>query len=62
MLLHMLDTVTWWTLASAHRQLLPSSSAAVQGDAANAGQLTRAAVELAKNWRTDKYLRRLDVR
>ncbi len=27
-----------------------------------AGQLTRAAVELAKNWRTDKYLRRLDVR
>ena len=26
-----------------------------------AGQLTRAAVELAKNWRTDKYLRRLDV-
>ena len=28
----------------------------------SAGQLTRAAVELAKNWRTDKYLRRLDVR
>lgn len=27
----------------------------------NAGQLTRAAVELAKLWRTDKYLRRLDV-
>ena len=27
-----------------------------------AGQLTRAAVELAKLWRTDKYLRRLDVR
>ena len=25
------------------------------------GQLTRAAVELAKNWRTDKYLRKLDV-
>ena len=24
-------------------------------------QLTRAAVELAKNWRMDKYLRRLDV-
>ena len=28
----------------------------------NVGQLTRAAVELAKLWRTDKYLRRLDVR
>lgn len=27
----------------------------------NAGQLTRAAVELAKLWRTDKYLRNLDV-
>ena len=27
-----------------------------------AGQLTRAAVELAKLWRTDKFLRRLDVR
>ena len=27
-----------------------------------AGQLTRAAVELAKMWRMDKYLRRLDVR
>ena len=27
-----------------------------------AGQLTRAAVELAKLWRTDKYLRKLDVR
>ena len=26
------------------------------------GQLTRACVELAKNWRMDKYLRRLDVR
>jgi ATP-dependent HslUV protease, peptidase subunit HslV len=26
------------------------------------GQLTRAAVELAKAWRTDKFLRRLDVR
>lgn len=26
------------------------------------GQLTRAAVELAKMWRLDKYLRRLDVR
>ncbi len=26
-----------------------------------AGQLTRAAVELAKLWRTDKYLRKLDV-
>lgn len=26
-----------------------------------AGQLTRAAVELAKMWRMDKYLRRLDV-
>jgi 20S proteasome alpha/beta subunit len=26
------------------------------------GQLTRAAVELAKMWRMDKYLRRLDVR
>jgi ATP-dependent HslUV protease subunit HslV len=25
------------------------------------GQLTRAAVELAKMWRMDKYLRRLDV-
>ncbi len=25
------------------------------------GQLTRACVELAKNWRTDKYLRRLEV-
>lgn len=25
------------------------------------GQLTRAAVELAKQWRTDKYLRKLDV-
>lgn len=25
------------------------------------GQLTRAAVELAKNWRTDKYLRRLEA-
>ena len=25
------------------------------------GQLTRAAVELAKLWRTDKYLRKLDV-
>jgi ATP-dependent protease HslVU (ClpYQ) peptidase subunit len=25
------------------------------------GQLTRAAVELAKAWRTDKFLRRLDV-
>lgn len=25
------------------------------------GQLTRACVELAKNWRTDKYLRRLDA-
>ena len=30
-------------------------------DCASLGQLTRAAVELAKNWRTDKYLRRLDV-
>lgn len=28
---------------------------------AHAGQLSRAAVELAKLWRTDKYLRRLDV-
>ena len=27
-----------------------------------AGQLTRAAVELAKLWRNDKYLRKLDVR
>lgn len=27
----------------------------------NSGQLTRSAVELAKNWRTDKYLRRLDA-
>ena len=26
------------------------------------GQLTRACVELAKSWRTDKYLRRLEVR
>lgn len=26
------------------------------------GQLTRACVELAKAWRTDKYLRRLEVR
>lgn len=26
-----------------------------------AGQLTRAAVELAKLWRNDKYLRKLDV-
>ena len=26
------------------------------------GQLTRAAVELAKLWRNDKYLRKLDVR
>jgi ATP-dependent HslUV protease subunit HslV len=25
------------------------------------GQLTRACVELAKSWRTDKYLRRLEV-
>ena len=25
------------------------------------GQLTRACVELAKNWRLDKYLRRLDA-
>lgn len=25
------------------------------------GQLTRACVELAKNWRTDKYLRHLEV-
>lgn len=25
------------------------------------GQLTRACVELAKNWRSDKYLRRLEV-
>ena len=25
------------------------------------GQLTRAAVELAKDWRTDKYLRRLEA-
>ena len=30
-------------------------------DIFTAGQLTRAAVELAKLWRTDKYLRRLDV-
>ena len=28
---------------------------------AAAGQLTRAAVELAKSWRTDKFLRKLDV-
>lgn len=28
---------------------------------AHPGQLTRAAVELAKLWRTDKYLRRLDA-
>ena len=27
----------------------------------HAGNLTRAAVELAKDWRTDKYLRRLEV-
>lgn len=27
-----------------------------------AGQLTRACVELAKEWRTEKYLRRLEVR
>ena len=27
----------------------------------SAGQLSRAAVELAKLWRTDKYLRKLDV-
>lgn len=27
----------------------------------HSGQLTRAAVELAKQWRTDKYLRRLDA-
>jgi ATP-dependent HslUV protease, peptidase subunit HslV len=26
------------------------------------GQLTRACVELAKNWRSDKYLRKLEVR
>src|SRR5262249_27583424 len=26
------------------------------------GQLTRAAVELAKDWRTDRYLRRLEAR
>ena len=26
------------------------------------GQLTRACVELAKAWRSDKYLRRLEVR
>ena len=25
------------------------------------GQLTRAAVELAKDWRSDKYLRRLEL-
>lgn len=29
---------------------------------ASQGQLQRACVELAKNWRMDKYLRRLDVR
>jgi len=28
---------------------------------AHPGQLTRACVELAKNWRTDKYLRRLEA-
>ena len=28
----------------------------------NADQIVRAAVELAKLWRTDKFLRRLDVR
>jgi ATP-dependent HslUV protease, peptidase subunit HslV len=28
---------------------------------AHAGQLTRACVELAKDWRTDKYLRRLEA-
>ena len=27
----------------------------------HAGNLTRAAVELAKDWRTDKYLRRLEA-
>lgn len=27
----------------------------------HSGQLTRAAVELAKSWRTDKYLRRLEA-
>jgi ATP-dependent protease HslVU (ClpYQ) peptidase subunit len=27
-----------------------------------AGQVTRACVELAKEWRTDKYLRKLEVR
>ena len=27
----------------------------------HAGDLTRAAVELAKDWRTDKYLRRLEA-
>jgi ATP-dependent HslUV protease subunit HslV len=27
----------------------------------HAGQLTRAAVELAKDWRTDRYLRRLEA-
>ena len=28
---------------------------------ANPGQLTRAAIELAKDWRTDKYLRNLEA-
>jgi hypothetical protein len=35
---------------------------AMSNSAMVAGQLKRAAVELAKQWRLDKYLRRLDVR
>ena len=31
------------------------------GSTADAGNLPRAAVELAKDWRTDKYLRRLEA-
>ena len=46
-----------------HRNKCPPASRPLTGAlSALQGQLTRACVELAKNWRMDKYLRRLDVR
>lgn len=49
------------TCAICASQLFTDSYAG-ERPAHTAGQLTRAAVELAKLWRNDKYLRKLDVR
>ena len=62
-----------WSSILVQRDIGPSSalicdcyqclqkSALLEAYTQHAGQLTRAAVELAKLWRSDKYLRKLDV-